>query len=56
MYVCLERTHFFTQFIQCLCNIGGSEDKVSACNVGDRDSIPGLGRSPGVRGVAKSWT
>ena len=47
MYVCLERTHFFTQFIQCLCNIGGSEDKVSACNVGDRDSIPGLGRSPG---------
>ena len=26
---------------------GGSEDKVSACNVGDPGSIPGLGRSPG---------
>ena len=26
---------------------GGSEVKVSACNVGDLSSIPGLGRSPG---------
>ena len=26
---------------------GGSEDKASACNVGDPGSIPGLGRSPG---------
>ena len=26
---------------------GGSEGKVSAYNVGDLDSIPGLGRSPG---------
>ena len=26
---------------------GDSEDKVSACNVGDWGSIPGLGRSPG---------
>ena len=25
----------------------GSADKESACNVGDRGSIPGLGRSPG---------
>ena len=25
---------------------GGSESKESACNVGDPDSIPGLGRSP----------
>ena len=25
----------------------GSEGKVSACNVGDLGSIPGLGRSPG---------
>ena len=25
----------------------GSEGKVSACNVGDPGSIPGLGRSPG---------
>ena len=27
--------------------LGGSEVKVSACNVGDLGSIPGLGRSPG---------
>ena len=27
---------------------GSTEDKVSACNVGDPDSIPGLGGSPGV--------
>ena len=26
---------------------GGSEVKASACNVGDPDSIPGSGRSPG---------
>ena len=26
---------------------GGSGSKESACNVGDLDSIPGLGRSPG---------
>jgi len=26
---------------------GGSDGKVSACNVGDPASIPGLGRSPG---------
>ena len=26
---------------------GGSDGKVSACNVGVLDSIPGLGRSPG---------
>ena len=26
---------------------GGSDDKVSACNAEDLDSIPGLGRSPG---------
>ena len=25
---------------------GGSEDKASACNVGDPGAIPGLGRSP----------
>ena len=27
----------------------GSAGKESACNVGDLDSIPGLGRSPGER-------
>ena len=26
---------------------GGSDDKASTCNVGDPDSIPGLGRCPG---------
>ena len=26
---------------------GGSAGKESACNAGDLDSIPGLGRSPG---------
>ena len=26
---------------------GGSDGKASACNSGDPDSIPGLGRSPG---------
>ena len=26
---------------------GGSDSKESACNVGNRGSIPGLGRSPG---------
>ena len=26
---------------------GGSDSKASACNVGDLDSIPGSGRSPG---------
>ena len=27
--------------------LGGSDDKESACNVGDLSSVPGLGRSPG---------
>ena len=26
---------------------GGSDSKESACNVGDLDSVPGTGRSPG---------
>ena len=28
-------------------NSGGSDSKESACNAGDLDLIPGLGRSPG---------
>ena len=28
---------------------GGSDDKESACNIGDPGSIPGSGRSPGER-------
>ena len=34
----------------CMCVFvvsGGSDGKESACNVGDLDSIPGSGRSPG---------
>ena len=31
----------------CVFSHGGSNGKESACNVGDPDSIPGLGRSPG---------
>ena len=27
----------------------GSDGRESACNAGDRDTIPGLGRSPGER-------
>ena len=33
---------------------GGSEGKVSACNVGDLGLIPGLGRSPG-EGTPVFW-
>ena len=33
---------------------GGSEGKVSACNVGDLGSIPGLGKSPGKEMVIHS--
>ena len=29
--------------------LGGSDSKEPTCNVGDLGSIPGLGRSPGVR-------
>ena len=31
----------------CKCFPGGSAGKESACNAGDLNSIPGLGRSPG---------
>ena len=34
----------FTETVMCP---GGSDGKVSACNVGDPGSIPGSGRSPG---------
>ena len=36
--------------LNCICILdfpGGSDSKVSACNVGDLGSTPGLGRSPG---------
>ena len=32
---------------QLICFPGGSDDKVSACNVGDLGSIPVSGRNPG---------
>ena len=31
--------------------LGDSEGEESACNAGDLDSIPGLGRSPGDEGL-----
>ena len=31
---------------------GGSAGKESACNAGDLGSVPGLGRSPGEKGMA----
>ena len=34
-------------FLELFCFPGGSDGKVSACNVGDLGSIPGLGRFPG---------
>ena len=41
-------SHIFKNFPQFVVSFpGGAEVKVSACNVGDLGSIPGLGRSPG---------
>ena len=40
-------TFFKCEIIACMSFPGGSDDKASACNVGDPGSIPGLGRSPG---------
>ena len=40
-------TFFLCEIIACMSFPGGSHDKVSACNVGDPGSIPGLGRPPG---------
>ena len=40
----------FAKFKLVYCSMGfpgGSDGKLSACNVGDLSSIPGLGRSPG---------
>ena len=40
--------YIFSQFVQNQKEFpGGSAGKESACNVGDLDSIAGLGRSPG---------
>ena len=38
----LINTNFYNQGFP-----GGSDGKESACNAGDRGSMPGLGRSPG---------
>ena len=35
---------------------GGSAGKESACNVGDLDSIPGLGRFPSILAWKIPWT
>ena len=42
----ISHVHLKTKCIL-LCWVGGSAGKESACNEGDPDSIPGLGRSPG---------
>ena len=39
-----ERMHSFLMYLGFP---GGSDGKAPACNVGDPDSIPGSGRSPG---------
>ena len=36
-----------SHLIPTACFPGGSDGKESVCNVGDPDSIPGSGRSPG---------
>ena len=43
----LISTPRITKPVPCTEFPGGSEDKASACSVGDLGSIPGLGRSPG---------
>ena len=37
----------YSWHIQVEAEIGGSDNKESACNAGDPGSVPGLGRSPG---------
>ena len=39
--------HLFLISVEPLGFSGGSDGKKPACNAGDLDSIPGLGRSPG---------
>ena len=41
------QTFFWVFLWGSLSLLGGSDGKEAACNVGDLDSIPGLGRSPG---------
>ena len=41
------RTYSICLYIYNICFPGGSDGKMSACNVGDLGSIPGSGRSPG---------
>ena len=44
----LDINHILKSLLNMLDFPGGSDDKASACNVGDLGSIPGSGRSPGV--------
>ena len=46
-WVCFVQISFITYLPWDWGSPGGSGGKVSACNVGDLGSIPGLGRSPG---------
>ena len=41
------QTLLYMTFMYMIGFLGGSVGKESICNVGDRGSIPGLGRSPG---------
>ena len=41
------RNRHHVNFFLCAYFPGGSDSKVSGCSAGDRDSIPGLERSPG---------
>ena len=43
---CYQNSHFIAEETEAR-GVKGSDDKASACNVGDPGSIPGLGSSPG---------
>ena len=49
VYGCITLKKIFTSLYTTESFPGGSDGKESACNVGDPSSIPGSGRSPGVR-------
>ena len=49
------QTLLYMTFMYMIGFLGGSVGKESICNVGDRGSIPGLGRSPGERISPVFW-
>ena len=44
--VIIGESYGFFSFFFCMAFSGDSDGKESICNVGDKGSIPGLGRSP----------